>query len=97
MDEHLRTHDNILTKCHYCVYTAVADDRQNLLSTHYNSHFKIRPYKCSFCEDRFYKVHHVRNHEETSHEIIENKHKCKLCSFQHYSGRALAQHKLTKH
>ena len=79
------------------MYTSVSADRQKNLVIHLNTHFKIRSYKCSFCDDRFYKANNVRIHEEATHDKIENRYKCKKCDFQTYSRWFLCDHNLTSH
>ena len=89
LEDHLRVHDNILFKCFFCPYTSGNDDNFNV---HLNSLIGFRPFPCDFCEIRFYKSSAKRSHEETVHEIINDKYKCLKCEFTTYAAKNLNYH-----
>lgn len=95
--EHWRLHDNILTYCHFCPWTGVKASRSGGSEVHWNTHFRIKAAKCSYCDERFYEHIAQLVHEEGVHDIIEDRYKCKLCDFTSFSKPNYFKHKRTKH
>ena len=88
LEEHVRRHDNILTNCNYCPWALI---------DHMNHHFKIRPFKCSFCDLSFYNIANRGNHERDIHEKIFDRYKCEQCPFTTHSSSIFNQHRRKIH
>jgi hypothetical protein len=87
-------HENVLVKCPFCLYAGVEYGK---FLIHMNVHFKIRNFKCTVCDDRFYDRSSVNKHEEALHEKDETKYSCKKCDFQTYGQQILYNHLKNKH
>ena len=94
LERHLRLHDNTLLQCFFCPWTGV---KNNHIEQHMNHHFKFRPVKCSFCDEKFYSSNHRRSHEERYHEKISDRYKCNICDFKHHSRDGIYRHNLKSH
>ena len=94
LEEHLRLHDNNLIPCHYCPWKG---RNQWDLIDHMNHHFKIRPFKCSFCDLLFYSAAHRNTHETCLHEKISDRYKCDQCPFVTHSIQICYKHKAAIH
>ena len=79
LKDHYRMHENQLFKCPFCQFKGVSREKQ--LNVHMNTHFRIRPYKCSKCDHRFYTKDAIRKHEEAIHEREKN-YKCSFCDYK---------------
>ena len=79
LKEHLKIHDNIVHKCHFCPWTGV---QSQTLVDHLNHHFEIRPFPCRFCEKKFFVSSERLSHERIIHEKIQHVHKCGSCDFK---------------
>jgi hypothetical protein len=97
LEDHQKIHDNDLVKCLFCIYSTVNTDDPRLYGNHLNAHFKIRPYKCGYCEDRFFRFGDAKNHEDAKHEIIKDRYKCNKCHFKTYTRQSLVNHKRLTH
>ena len=91
LQNHLNMHDNCLYRCHFCAWTGVSSTL-HLIVTHYNSHFKIRPYQCSFCDAKFYKTTTRTQHERNIHENFKRLFKCGSCDFASVSATLYYKH-----
>ena len=93
LEDHMKIHDNELISCSFCPYTTVNMENQQLIGPHINAHFKIRPFKCSFCDASFFRSTNVKNHEEARHDIIKDRYNCDKCDFVTYTRQILVNHK----
>ena len=50
-----------------------------------NRHFRIRPFKCSLCDQSSYTSADRNAHETYVHEKLADRHKCDKCPFQTHS------------
>jgi len=94
LELHRRIHDNNLIECYFCPWAGAIFWSFVL---HMNHHFHVRPFKCSYCPEAFYKTGTRKQHEETSHEKILDKYKCVACDHATYSLRMLNHHKHKMH
>ena len=94
LDLHVRLHDNNLLRCLFCPWQGAQEDN---LQKHINHHFKFRPMSCSFCNASFYSTSNRKDHEDRFHEKMNDRYKCSLCPFTHYSKDGMRFHKLKKH
>ena len=94
LELHHRIHDNNLIKCYFCSWAGAA--HINFVN-HMNHHFHVRPIKCSYCSDSFYKSHARVYHEERFHEQIMDKYKCPMCDFASYNMNMIQKHKQKIH
>ena len=94
LELHHRMHDNHLIKCYFCPWGGVAHWD---FFIHMNHHFHVRPFKCSYCPDAFYKSNARKCHEESSHEKIIDKYKCNACDHSTYNLVMLHYHKQKMH
>ena len=62
-----------------------------------DTHFKIKPHKCSKCDARFYTPGQLEGHIEGKHEIDLQKYSCEHCQFQTHADKKLYYHLATKH
>jgi len=89
LQKHLKIHDNILLKCHFCPWTGV---NSIPLVEHLNHHFDIRPYPCSFCDLKFFREEGRVSHERIIHENIPKVFKCGSCDFESTNFRKYKAH-----
>ena len=90
-------HDNILTYCHFCLWSGVKDARGTDSAVHWNTHFQVKQFKCSFCDEKFYDQKVKRRHEKSIHEIIKNRYKCTLCDYETHASSSYYEHLRYKH
>ena len=62
-----------------------------------NTHVRFRPYKCNFCDEKFYTKHNANRHEEAIHEKDETKYKCDLCDYNTYAKGNFNYHMQKNH
>ena len=94
LQKHLRIHDNNVTKCFYCQWGGVQGQKYSL---HMNTHFRVRPFKCEKCPERFYELHPLQKHVDSFHERDFQKYSCGLCVYTTNTSDKLYSHKKTKH
>ena len=94
LQHHLNVHDNNLIKCSFCPWAGAKFENYLL---HTNTHFKIKPYKCSKCDACFYRPWQLEGHFEMRHEIDLQKYSCEHCQFQTHADAKLYYHLATKH
>ena len=94
LKDHTRLHDNNLILCNYCPWKGT---RNADLIGHMNHHFKLRRFKCSFCDILFYTAALRNRHETDLHEKIADRYKCDKCLFKTHSNVILYQHKAKIH
>jgi len=86
---HLKMHDNILIKCPFCPWGGVQIYNRD---QHFNSHFGVRPYPCSYCDARFSTPPSRTLHERTVHEKILRVFNCGSCDFSNVSRKVYEKH-----
>jgi len=86
---HLKIHDNISVKCHFCPWTGIQEKNRVL---HFNNHFRIKPFECSQCDAKFYTTSQRMYHETQVHEKILRVLKCGSCDFSTVSDRTHRKH-----
>jgi len=79
LQTHIKLHDNILCRCHFCPWTGVRFVER---VHHLNAHFRIQPYACSFCNAKFYHAGDRTRHVREVHEKIKPVYKCGSCDFE---------------
>lgn len=89
-------HDNHLTYCHFCPWSGVSKNYEKRI-VHDNTHFRVRPFKCEYCSDKFYRIDDKNNHVEARHERIFEKYKCEHCEYLCDIKSTLVKHKRYKH
>ena len=92
---HFKLHDNDVESCFFCPYKTAGKD--DVIPNHLNVHFQIRPYKCTFCDVKYFKNRELTDHEEANHEKISDRYKCETCQFRTYSRKLLHRHKQISH
>ena len=65
--------------------------------THLDQHLGTARFKCSMCDEKFYRKIYLDYHFERTHEIIQGKHKCSMCDFKTHSRTTLAHHLRSRH
>ena len=65
--------------------------------THLDQHLGTARFKCSMCDEKFYRKIYQDYHFERTHEIIQGKHKCSMCDFKTHSRTTLAHHLRSQH
>ena len=94
LEMHHRIHDNNLIKCYFCPW---AGAEHPVFVAHMNHHFHVRPFKCPYCTESFYRAGTRKDHEESFHEKNLDKYKCVSCDYSTYSAHTLNYHKHKMH
>ena len=97
LSRHRSLHDNDCFECAFCPWKS-AKGQSAEITTHLTQHWtETGSHKCLFCDVRFFRKRHLKRHEESFHEKIQNRYSCKDCHFMTYSSEKLYQHVKNKH
>ena len=94
LERHLKLHDNNLLRCYYCPW---GGNQYSGFVIHLNHHFRLKPFQCTFCVSAFYQKQSLDRHEESFHDKILDRYKCKHCDFKTHHKICLFAHKEKKH
>ena len=96
---HEKLHDNDLVQCYFCPWRTVSEEGRKI-SIHLDKHFRgsqNRNFPCSFCDKAFAFPETRRRHEETFHDKLTSRYKCKMCSFVSHDYMIVYRHQKNKH
>jgi len=85
---------NKSNKCNICFKICTA----KTLKRHLQSHLKLSPFPCTFCELKYADKRNLQIHQQKTHgQVVEKKFSCLACTQPFSKKRDLEQHMVDKH